>query len=112
MAEDPDPSQYLIVSLEQKRKDQTKPYDGKKMVWVPDERECYLLGNIVSTKGDLVTVEVKGEEVSCDIILLFILFEDLKKVETIETISSLGNIIRAFNLLSYSSIPYLSRKSN
>lgn len=64
MAEDPDPSQYLIVSLEQKRKDQTKPYDGKKMVWVPDERECYLLGNIVSTKGDMVTVEIKGEEVS------------------------------------------------
>ncbi len=63
MAEDPDPSQYLIVSLEMKRKDQTKPYDGKKMVWVPDDKECYLLGNIVSTKGDMVTVEIKGEEV-------------------------------------------------
>ena len=64
MAEDPDPSQYLIVSLEQKRKDATKPYDGKKMVWVPDEKECFLLGNITSTKGDMVTVEIKGEEVS------------------------------------------------
>ena len=64
MAEDPDPSEYLIVSLEQKRKDQTKPYDGKKMVWIPDEKECYLLGNITSTKGDMVTVDVgKGEEV-------------------------------------------------
>lgn len=64
MAEDPDPTQYLFVSLEQKRKDQTKPYDGKKMVWVPDEKECYVLGNITGTKGDLVTVDVgKGEEV-------------------------------------------------
>lgn len=64
MAEDPDPSEYLIVSLEQKRQDQTKPYDGKKMVWVPDEKECFLLGNITSTKGDMVTVDVgKGEEV-------------------------------------------------
>jgi hypothetical protein len=64
MAEDPDPTQYLIVSLEQKRKDQTKPYDGKKMVWVPDAQECFLLGNITSTKGDMVTVDVgKGEEV-------------------------------------------------
>ncbi|CAG2103666.1 unnamed protein product, partial [Medioppia subpectinata] len=63
MAEDPDPSQYLIVSLEMKRKDQTKPYDGKKMVWVPDEKECYLLGNIESTKGDMVTVDCgKGEQ--------------------------------------------------
>lgn len=61
--EDPDPTPYLYVSLEMKRKDATKPYDGKKMVWVPDEKECYLLGNIVSTKGDMVTVEVKGEEV-------------------------------------------------
>ncbi|XP_067145161.1 myosin heavy chain, muscle-like isoform X10 [Centruroides vittatus] len=60
--EDPDPSPFLFVSLEQKRKDQTKPYDGKKMVWVPDEKEGFLLGNIVSTKGDLVTVEIKGDE--------------------------------------------------
>ncbi|GFV63848.1 myosin heavy chain, muscle [Trichonephila clavipes] len=61
-SEDPDPSEYLFVSLEQKRKDQTKPYDGKKMVWVPDEKEGFLLGNIVSTKGDLCTVDVKGDE--------------------------------------------------
>ncbi|XP_074602160.1 myosin heavy chain isoform X13 [Brevipalpus obovatus] len=63
MAEDPDPTQYLFISLEQKRKDQTKPYDGKKMVWVPDEKEGFLIGNISSTKGDIVTVDVgKGEE--------------------------------------------------
>lgn len=64
MAEDPDPTPYLFISLEQKRKDQTKPYDGKKMVWVPDEKEGFLIGNISSTKGDIVTVDVgKGEEV-------------------------------------------------
>lgn len=61
--DDPDPSQYLIVSLEQKRKDQTKPYDGKKMCWIPDDKECYLPGEISSTKGDMVTVSCKGEEV-------------------------------------------------
>jgi myosin heavy chain, skeletal muscle or cardiac muscle, putative len=64
MAEDPDPSPFLSISLEQKRKDQSMPYDGKKMVWIPDEKETYLLGNITSTKGDMVTVDVgKGEEV-------------------------------------------------
>lgn len=62
-SDDPDPSQYLIVSLEQKRKDQTKPYDGKKMVWVPDTDKCFLLGEIQSTKGDVCTVAVKGDEV-------------------------------------------------
>ncbi|XP_064478156.1 myosin heavy chain, muscle-like isoform X16 [Ornithodoros turicata] len=61
-AEDPDPTEYLYVSLEQKRKDQTKPYDGKKMVWVPDEKEGFLLGNISSTKGDMVTVDCPGGE--------------------------------------------------
>ncbi|GFS94674.1 myosin heavy chain, muscle [Nephila pilipes] len=61
-SEDPDPTEFLFVSLEQKRKDQTKPYDGKKMVWVPDEKDGFVLGNIVSTKGDLCTVDVKGDE--------------------------------------------------
>ncbi|XP_054718745.1 myosin heavy chain, muscle-like isoform X3 [Uloborus diversus] len=61
-SDDPDPTEFLFVSLEQKRKDQTKPYDGKKMVWVPDEKEGFVLGNIVSTKGDMCTVEVKGDE--------------------------------------------------
>ncbi|EEC00524.1 myosin heavy chain, skeletal muscle or cardiac muscle, putative [Ixodes scapularis] len=62
MAEDPDPTDYLYVSLETKRKDQTKPYDGKKMVWVPDEKEGFILGNISSTKGDMVTVDCPGGE--------------------------------------------------
>jgi myosin heavy chain 6/7 len=64
MAEDPDPTKYLFVSLEQKRKDQSKPYDGKKMVWVPDEKDCYIFGNIKETKADMVVVDVgKGEDV-------------------------------------------------
>ncbi|XP_023210290.1 myosin heavy chain, muscle-like isoform X18 [Centruroides sculpturatus] len=61
-SEDPDPTPYLFISREQKLKDQAKPYDGKKMVWIPDEKECYLFGNIQSTKGDMVTVELEGGE--------------------------------------------------
>lgn len=61
--DDPDPTEYLYVSLETKRKDQTKPYDGKKMVWVPDPKDGFLLGEIKSTKGEQVTVDVPGGEV-------------------------------------------------
>uniref|UniRef100_T1DG60 Putative myosin heavy chain n=1 Tax=Cupiennius salei TaxID=6928 RepID=T1DG60_CUPSA len=61
-AEDPDPSPYLYVSMEQKRKDQTKPYDGKKMCWVVDEKEGYVMGLIKETKGDMCTVEIEGQE--------------------------------------------------
>ncbi|XP_025075679.1 myosin heavy chain, muscle isoform X11 [Pogonomyrmex barbatus] len=60
--EDPDPTPYLFVSLEQKRIDQTKPYDAKKACWVPDEKEGYLLGEIKATKGDIVSVGLPGGE--------------------------------------------------
>lgn len=65
--DDPDPTPYLFVSLEQKRIDQTKPYDAKKACWVPDEKEGYLLGEIKATKGDLVTVTLPGGEVRVQI---------------------------------------------
>lgn len=58
MGPDPDPTPYLFVSLEMKRADQTKPYDGKKATWVPCEKDSYQLGEIVGTKGDLVVVKV------------------------------------------------------
>ncbi|XP_019770164.2 myosin heavy chain, muscle isoform X1 [Dendroctonus ponderosae] len=60
--EDEDPTPYLFVSLEQKRIDQTKPYDAKKSCWVPDEKEGFILGEIRGTKGDLVTVGIPGGE--------------------------------------------------
>lgn len=63
VGEDPDPAPYLFVTLEQKRIDQSKPYDGKKACWVPDEKEGYLLGEIKATKGDIVTVGLPGGEV-------------------------------------------------
>lgn len=62
--DDPDPTPYLFVSLEQKRIDQSKPYDGKKACWVPDEAEGFLQGEIKATKGDLVTVTLPNGEVS------------------------------------------------
>ncbi|XP_055644606.1 myosin heavy chain, muscle isoform X14 [Toxorhynchites rutilus septentrionalis] len=62
VGDDPDPSEWLFVSLEQKRIDQSKPYDAKKACWVPDEKEGYVLGEIKATKGELVTVALPGGE--------------------------------------------------
>ncbi|KXJ68998.1 hypothetical protein RP20_CCG000603 [Aedes albopictus] len=59
---DPDPSEWLFISEEMKRADQSKPYDAKKACWVPDEAEGYLLGEIKATKGELVTVALPGGE--------------------------------------------------
>jgi myosin heavy chain 6/7 len=58
----PDPTKYLFISLEQKRKDQAKPYDGKKMFWVPDEKDCYVLANLVEEKGDTAVMDLPGGE--------------------------------------------------
>lgn len=71
-SDDPDPTPYLFVSLEQKRIDQSKPYDAKKACWVPDEKDGYVLGEIKGTKGDIVSVTI-GTEVT--IILLSFIFK-------------------------------------
>ncbi|XP_052893953.1 myosin heavy chain, muscle isoform X7 [Anopheles moucheti] len=62
VGDDPDPTEFLFVSLEQKRIDQSKPYDSKKACWVPEEKEGYVLGEIKATKGELVTVALPGGE--------------------------------------------------
>jgi len=59
---DPDPTEFLYVSLEQKRIDSSKPYDGKKACWVPDPANGFVQGEIQGTKGDLVTVQIPGGE--------------------------------------------------
>ncbi|XP_065091225.1 myosin heavy chain, muscle-like [Ochlerotatus camptorhynchus] len=59
---DPDPSEWLYISEEMKRIDQSKPYDAKKACWVPDETEGYVQGEIKATKGELVTVSLPNGE--------------------------------------------------
>ncbi|KAL6464604.1 hypothetical protein MHYP_G00269210 [Metynnis hypsauchen] len=38
---------------------QTQPFDGKKRVWIPDEKEAYIDVEIQEISGDKVTVETK-----------------------------------------------------
>lgn len=53
---DPDPTEYLYVSIEAKIQSAAKPYDAKKSCWVPSVKEGYVLGEIRSAKGDQITV--------------------------------------------------------
>ena len=56
---DPDPSPWLIVSEELKKKLLAKPYDTKKSCWVPDKvTHGYFEGLIESSDGDKVTVKI------------------------------------------------------
>ncbi|XP_045582177.2 myosin heavy chain, muscle isoform X1 [Procambarus clarkii] len=58
---DPDPTEFLFISAEQKMLDQSKPYDPKKSCWVPNDKDGFIEGEIQGTKGDLITVYAAGE---------------------------------------------------
>ncbi|KAK4297847.1 hypothetical protein Pmani_029765 [Petrolisthes manimaculis] len=58
---DPDPTEFLFVSHEQKMKDQAKPYDPKTTCWVPNDKEGFVEGEIQGSKGELITVCAAGE---------------------------------------------------
>ena len=48
---DPDPIPYLVVPMEVKRADQSRPYDPKKSYWCPDTKGGYLEG-ILDSGGE------------------------------------------------------------
>ncbi len=60
---DPDPSPYLIISLEMKREDMMKPYDPKKSYWAPDGKGGYMECMLESDEGGKA-VCMCGHEVS------------------------------------------------
>lgn len=42
----------------------TTPFDGKKACFIPDEKEGFVVAEIVSSKGDEITVQVANAGVS------------------------------------------------
>ena len=44
--------------------EQNVPFDGKKACWIPDKKLGYAKAEIISTKGDEVTVLSESHEVS------------------------------------------------
>ena len=73
--DDPDPSEYLIVSMDMKREDLAKVYDSKKSFWVPDGQGGFMESVLESNDGKVAKVIVKGYEV-CSIYFLFFPFFD------------------------------------
>ena len=61
-ANDPD-FQYLAID-KKKLLEEAPPYDAKTSCWVPDHKLGFIRANIVSTKGEEVTVKTEGGEVS------------------------------------------------
>ncbi len=55
MADDPD--QFLSVSRKDQLDSAAQAFDTKKACWVPDEKEGFISAEVISTKGDMVTVK-------------------------------------------------------
>lgn len=49
---------YLRRTREQQLEDQSRPYDSKKNVWIPDAEEGYIEGEIKKTQGAEVVVSL------------------------------------------------------
>ena len=59
---DPDPTPYLVVSMDMKREAMSKPYDSKKSHWCPDGAGGFLECMLENDDGKKATVMV-GHEV-------------------------------------------------
>lgn len=56
MSDDPDPSAFLFDK--DKGTQETGPsFDTKKSCWVPDPKEGFISAEVLSTKGEMVTVK-------------------------------------------------------
>lgn len=60
--DDPD-YQYLAPNKKKLQEEQNQPFDGKRNCWIPDQKEGYIKAEIISTKGDDVTVLTEKQEV-------------------------------------------------
>jgi len=62
--------QFLRPDPRKLAEEQNQPFDGKKMCWIPDQKEGYIKSEIISTKGEDVTVSTDNQDVSpCDCIM-------------------------------------------
>ena len=62
---DPDPTPYLVVSMEMKREAMSKPYDSKKSFWCPDGAGGFSECMLESDDGKKATVMVGHEKKVC-----------------------------------------------
>ena len=67
-AVDPDPTEYLLPSIEMKREDQAKVYDTKKSVWIMDAKtHVYKEGLLES--GDIASLGAEGADLSAKMVV-------------------------------------------
>ena len=62
-AVDPDPTEFLLPSMDMKKEDQNKPYEPKQSIWAPDPKTGgYREGLLV--EGDITSIGAEGADLT------------------------------------------------
>ena len=88
--EDPDPTPFLVVSMEMKREAMAKPYDSKKSVWCPDGDGGFSEAMLENDDGKKATVMV-GHEVILQFKNFFTIINLFRK--KLSSLKKLGKLI-------------------
>ena len=65
---DPSDPDFEYLGVDRKallKESDSGSFDSKSVAWVEDEKEGYVMADIVETSGDTVTVKLKDGTVSC-----------------------------------------------
>ena len=63
-AVDPDPTEFLLPSMDMKKADQNKPYEPKKSVWVPDPKTGGYREGFLESGGDIANIGAEDADLT------------------------------------------------
>ena len=63
-AVDPDPSEYLLPTIDMKKEDQNKPYEPKQSVWVPDPKTGGYREGLLLEGAEIATIGAEDADLT------------------------------------------------
>ena len=67
-AVDPDPTEFLLPSMDMKKEDQNKPYDAKKSVWIADPKTSGYRQGLLED-GDIASLGAEGADLTVKMVV-------------------------------------------
>ena len=67
-AVDPDPTEFLLPSMDMKKEDQNKPYDPKKSVWIADPKTNGYRQGLLED-GDIASLGAEGADLTAKMVV-------------------------------------------
>jgi len=68
-AVDPDPTEFLLPSMDMKKSDQNKPYEPKKSVWIPDPKSGGYREGYLESGGDIADIGAEDANLATKLVV-------------------------------------------